>query len=130
MNSGQDEGAHEDEEAGQYIHEDDVLEEIGDDGDHPMDDEDETENTVEGAAPLGDHEISDIVWEDKSISHFPNHGVSVFAVATHPSEPIAASGGEDDLGYIWDLAHGEVVATLTGHTDSVASVEFSSDGEM
>ena len=61
---------------------------------------------------------------------FPTHEKSVFAVSGHPTQPLAASGGEDDLGYIWDITDGEVIAKLTGHSDSVASTAWSSDGEM
>jgi ribosome assembly protein SQT1 len=121
----------EEEEGDQFIREDDILEEVPDDGDHPMDEEDEEGDAV---GELVSHEAGDIaddlVWEDNSVGHFPKHQVSVFAVSTHPTQPLAASGGEDDLGYIWDINSGETVVTLTGHTDSVASTAFSSDGEM
>ena len=33
------------------------------------------------------------------------------------------------MGYIWDLTTGAEIVKLTGHTDSVTSVAFSSDGE-
>ncbi|TFK47789.1 WD40 repeat-like protein [Heliocybe sulcata] len=72
----------------------------------------------------------DIVYEDSSIQHFPTHEKSVFCVATHPTQPLAASGAEDDLGYIWDIATGQEIVKLTGHTDSVSSIGFSADGEM
>ena len=119
-----------DEEADQFIRDDEILTEVLDDGDQPMDDE-EVDDTGELAAQIPhDLETGDGVWEDNSVQHFPNHRVSVFAVSMHPSEALAASGGEDDLGYIWDITDGEVIAKLTGHTDSVASISFSSDGEM
>ena len=34
------------------------------------------------------------------------------------------------MGYIWNVMEGEEVAKLTGHTDSVSSIEWSFDGEM
>ncbi|KAJ6576440.1 ribosome biogenesis protein Sqt1 [Mycena vulgaris] len=117
----------EDLEAEQFISEDDVLAEVPDDGDHPMDedDEDEAGDTLgdlnAGASGSGD---------DNSLQAFPNHNASVFAVAAHPTEALAASGGEDDLGYVWDITDGEVIVKLTGHTDSVTSVAWSADGEM
>jgi ribosome assembly protein SQT1 len=64
------------------------------------------------------------------VQSFLNHGSSVFCVAGHPTEGLAASGGEDDLGYVWDITDGEVIVKLTGHTDSVTSVAWSTDGEM
>ena len=60
----------------------------------------------------------------------PTHEQSDFAVSGRRTRPLAASGGEDDLGYIWDITDGEVIAKLTGHSDSVASTAWSSDGEM
>ncbi|EGN99255.1 hypothetical protein SERLA73DRAFT_182161 [Serpula lacrymans var. lacrymans S7.3] len=111
-----------------FIDSGDVLAEVPDDGDHPMDEEDEED---EGADGLGDLRSSDNVEvKDNSVQHFPNHNGSVFAVSCHPTEPLAASGGEDDVGYIWDITDGEVFVKLTGHTDSVTSTAFSADGEM
>ncbi|KAF8896354.1 ribosome biogenesis protein Sqt1 [Infundibulicybe gibba] len=68
--------------------------------------------------------------EDNSVQGFTAHQASVFTVAMHPTEALAVSGGEDDLGYIWDITDGEVIVKLTGHTDSVTSATWSSDGEM
>ncbi|CAL1716246.1 unnamed protein product [Somion occarium] len=111
----------------EFIDPNDVYIEFGDDGDHPMD-EDETgdQDGFDGSRPPEE----DIVYEDNSFQHFPNHNGSVFAISTHPSATLAASGGEDDLGYIWDYTTGEAVVKLTGHTDSVTSTAFSSDGEL
>jgi len=114
------------EDGEEYIDPSDVLAEVEDDGDVPMDDDDE-----EGGGEGGEEgeEDPNFIYEDTSISHFGGHQGSVFAIALHPSQPIAVSGGEDDLGYIWTLEEGEVLAKLTGHTDSVTSVGFSHDGE-
>jgi len=111
----------------QFITEDDVYDVVpdgSDDEDHPMDDDDD----AEGEEELEEGE--EVVWEDNSIQHFSTHGKSVFTIAAHPSQPLAASGGEDDLGYIWNVAEGEEVAKLTGHQDSVSSIAWSFDGEM
>ncbi|KAF9267751.1 ribosome biogenesis protein Sqt1 [Marasmius fiardii PR-910] len=109
----------------QFIDQDEVLTEVPVDGDHPMDDDDEEQDTLEElqAGPSS-------VGEDNSVQAFTNHGTSVFAVAVHPTEPLAASGGEDDLGYVWDITDGEVIVKLTGHTDSVSCIAWSHDGEM
>lgn len=122
------------EEGDQYIDEGDVLDEILDDGDHPMDEDDEDEAGDE----LGDLNSGgpsnamdeDGEYENNSVQQFAEHRISVFTVSMHPTEPLAASGGEDDLGYVWDITDGEVIVKLTGHTDSVASTAFSADGEM
>jgi len=112
----------------QFITEDEVLAEVADDGDHPMDEDDENE----AADTLGDLQAgpSGSVSEDNSVQSFQVHKSSVFTVAVHPTEPLAVSGGEDDLGYIWDITDGEVIVKLTGHTDSVSCVGWSQDGEF
>jgi WD40 repeat protein len=108
--------AEQDEE--EYIEQGDIYAEI-EQGDEPMD-EDADDGGVEG----------EIVWEDNSIQHFSGHEGPVYTVSAHPTTPLAVSGGGDDSGYIWDLTDGETVVKLTGHTDSVSAVAFSSDGEM
>lgn len=113
-----------DEEGDVFIDSEDVLTEVPDDGDHLMDEDDEAEDGV-GDLP---HEDSDV--KDNSLQHFTTHSGSVFAISCHPTEPLAVSGGEDDLGYIWDITDGEVIVKLTGHVDSVCSASFSSDGQM
>jgi ribosome assembly protein SQT1 len=89
-----------------------------------MDEDDEAEDGV-GDLPSGNSDV-----KDNSLQHFTTHNGSVFAISCHPTEPLAVSGGEDDLGYIWDITDGEVIVKLTGHTDSVCSASFSSDGQM
>ncbi|KAI0300934.1 WD40-repeat-containing domain protein [Russula brevipes] len=115
-----DQPTHEDEEEeGEYIQQDDVYAEL-DQGDYPMDEDADDAGGIEG----------EVVWEDNSIQHFSGHEGPVYTIAAHPTAPLAVSGGGDDSGYIWDVTSGETVVKLTGHTDSVSSVAFSSDGEM
>ncbi|KAH7921031.1 WD40 repeat-like protein [Leucogyrophana mollusca] len=113
----------EEEQGDVFIESGDVLQEVPDDGDHPMDEDDEAGDDV-GELPA-DGEVS-----NNSLQNFANHKGSVFCVSCHPTEPLAASGGEDDLGYIWDITDGEVIVKLTGHSDSVSSTAFSADGQM
>lgn len=117
-----DEHVEEVEEDEEFLGEDDVYLEV-EESDHPMD-EDEEGGQIDGEMD------EEIVYEDNSIQHFPTHKGSVFAVSAHPTASIAASGGEDDLGYIWDWTTGEEIVKLTGHTDSVTSTAFSNDGEL
>ncbi|KAJ4494957.1 ribosome biogenesis protein Sqt1 [Lentinula edodes] len=111
----------------QFITDEDVLAEVPDDGDQLMDEdyEDEEDDTVGELVPGSSGSV-----EDNSVQSFPNHQSSVFAVAVHPTQPLAVSGGEDDLGYIWDITDGEVIVKLTGHSDSVVCVGWSYDGEI
>lgn len=104
---------------------DDILLEVPDGDDEPMDEDDEGADELE---ELGEGSSSQI--DTNSVQIFTEHKASVFAIAGHPTEPLAASGGEDDIGYIWDITDGEVIVRLTGHTDSVTSIAWSSDGEM
>ncbi|KAF7986490.1 hypothetical protein HWV62_31297 [Athelia sp. TMB] len=115
----------EEDEGDQFIDESDVLAEVPDDDDRPMDDDDDDDEEHDH-----DHDAEMDATEDTSEQAFPNHAKSVFAVAAHPTEPLAASGGEDDLGYLWDITDGAVVARLSGHTDSVTATAFSADGEL
>lgn len=114
---------HEEDEGDQFIEEGDILAEVPDDGDLPMEEDDDEADGVSGPS-------NDMEGEDTSEQQFSEHEKSVFAVAAHPTEPLAASGGEDDVGYIWDITDGEIIVKLTGHTDSVVSTAFSADGEM
>ena len=109
----------------EYIERDDIYAEI-DQGDEPMDDEDDEYNDADGV----EEEQGEVVWEDNSIQHFSGHGGPVYTVSAHPIAPLAVSGGGDDAGYIWNVTDGEIVVKLTGHTDSVSVAAFSSDGEM
>lgn len=112
-------------------------EEVDDDGDVDMDSDDEQgENEV----------IEEIALQNDSIAHFDGHKDSIFCIAQHPTKPeIIATGGGDDLGYIFDATPlpGPIlpasyetnpqpverkslsaVATLEGHKDSVNGITF------
>ncbi|KDN44919.1 WD40 repeat-like protein [Tilletiaria anomala UBC 951] len=115
-----------------------VVELGDDDGDEPMDEDEDEENggyEVQ-AGDLDDHDGGDDMQqtiEDTSIAAFHDHRSSVFTVALHPSypnPPLAISGGEDDAGYIWSTHSGEPLAKLSGHTDSVIAAGFNFKGDM
>lgn len=108
----------------EYIEQDDIYAEI-DQGDEPMNDEDDEDD-----AGLVDDDQGEVVWEDNSIQHFAGHEGPVYTISVHPTAPLAVSGGGDDAGYIWNVTNGEILVKLTGHTDSVSVAAFSSDGEM
>ncbi|SCV74422.1 BQ2448_8061 [Microbotryum intermedium] len=101
-------------------------------GDEPMDDENEHDH--DGQEGDEDEDAADQLlqngFDDSSLT-FSEHQGAVFVLTLHPSQQnIAVSGGEDDLGLLFDTTTGEVLQRLEAHSDSVTSVGFSSDGEM
>ena len=114
---------------------DEAEEEIEDDGDVEMDSGDEE---------MQEDEV--ILLQNDSIAHFDKHTDSIFCIAQHPTRPeIVATGGGDDLGYIWETTPPpgpvlptsyesnpqprerkgqDVIAKLEGHKDSINGVTF------
>jgi len=113
---------------------DEIGEEIDEEGDHPMEGDDEDIQ-------------EEIQLQNDSIAHFDAHKDSIFCITQHPTNPaIIATGGGDDVGYIFDstVEPGPVLPssyqseprqqqerqglaalkTLDGHTDSVNAVAF------
>lgn len=116
----------------QFIDENDVAEILIDEGgDYTMDgDDQEDQGDAQIGGEEGGMEEDEAVVENTSILYFAAHSNSVFAIAAHPTQPLAASGGEDDMGYLWDLTTGEKIQALGGHSDSVNCVAFNSDGTL
>ncbi|RKS08245.1 WD domain G-beta repeat uncharacterized protein [Nocardiopsis sp. Huas11] len=56
------------------------------------------------------------------------HGADVESVAFSPDGTLIAAGGVDGTARVWDVAGGEEVATLEGHTDWIRSMDFNADG--
>ena len=116
---------------GEYLDNDDVLEvdEVIEEGDDEMMSDDGEQNHSDDEDRDDADELLDQF--DDAAGSFEQHEGAVFAVALHPVDPtLAVSGGEDDLAYLFRVPSGEVVAKLTGHSDSVTSVGWSHDGEM
>jgi ribosome assembly protein SQT1 len=101
---------------------------IEDDGDVPMDSDDEGDD---------DDVQMEINLQNDSVAHFDEHKDSIFCIAQHPVHPeIIATGGGDDVGYIVDVTAvpenqqpGEreglkSVFKLDGHKDSINAVTF------
>jgi len=69
--------------------------------------------------------------EDHSVQQLAIHTEPVFAVAVNPAQPeILATGGGDDVGYIWRAGQPQPAFKLEGHADTVSSLAFSADGSM
>jgi len=56
------------------------------------------------------------------------HDGLAHAVTFHPTENIVASGGDDNLIKLWDIATASQVRVLSGHTGAVVRLDFNSDG--
>lgn len=104
-----------------FLDPNETFEEYADDnptGDHPMSDDDNDE---------GDDMLVEEVIVDDSIQGFFLHTSPIYSVALFDNW--AATGGGDDLGYVWDVTNGEMIMKLDGHTDSVTNIAFSHDGK-
>ncbi|MBW0538721.1 hypothetical protein O181_078436 [Austropuccinia psidii MF-1] len=115
---------------GEGINEEDVLEviELNKDDNMTMLEEDDVEEDHDAMITEEDDNQGGL---DDSIIRFSRHSQPVFCIATHPcSTKICASGGADDLGYIWDISTGQELLQLSGHSDSLSSIEFSHDGHF
>ncbi|PLW20764.1 hypothetical protein PCANC_09314 [Puccinia coronata f. sp. avenae] len=108
----------------------------GDEGEAQADEDDEGEAHADEDNEGADAEMADPDEQadppfDSSIQRFTKHQEPVFCLATHPINPdICASGGADDLGYIWNTATGDEILKLEGHTDSLSAIEFSRNGQF
>ncbi|KAF2822939.1 acetyl-CoA synthetase-like protein [Ophiobolus disseminans] len=111
---------------------DEADEVIEDDGDVPMDSDDEGDENMQ----------VEIEIQNDSIAHFDEHKDSIFCIAQHPvHQDIIATGGGDDVGYIIDVSTAAAaqpsegvpvereglksVFKLDGHKDSINGIAFS-----
>lgn len=120
--------------------EDDEGEVIHFDNDVPPEDDDELEmeevTLEELERRLGDDEDFDeeqarrTPVEDKSQFTFEQHTAPVFGCAMHPLQSnIAATGGEDDKVFVWQMDSGKILFEFTEHKDTVTEVHFNHDGQ-
>lgn len=69
--------------------------------------------------------------EDHSAYSLKTHTAAVFSVAVNAAHPEAfATGGGDDVGYLWTLGDPTPRARLDGHTETVSALSFSADGTL
>eukprot|EP00884_Botryococcus_braunii_P004134 jgi/Botrbrau1/13721/Bobra.0356s0002.1 len=66
---------------------------------------------------------------DPSLYTFDKHTDAVYSVAWHPLQSdIAASGGGDEMAYIWQVGGEGQASPLVGHTETVTAVGFNRGG--
>lgn len=97
-----------------------------DDGEEPMDEDDEIEDD-----DIPEESVQ-IDLSNNSVTYFDKHTDSVFTIFHHPSLPLVCSGGGDNLAHLW-TSHSQppkFAGSLQGHTESVIAGGFSSDGNL
>lgn len=107
-----------------------VEESLDKGSDHDMSDsDDDDEDDEQDDAEQDANEAMEEDFVDESIQGFFEHKDSIYCVTSSPSNPdLFATGGGDEMGYLWSVTSGEKLATLSGHTDSITSIQFSNDG--
>ncbi|MEM7335644.1 MAG: NB-ARC domain-containing protein, partial [Chloroflexota bacterium] len=75
-----------------------------------------------------DHTVK--IWDKAGqlLKTLPHKNVSIWTVATHPTETLIASAGADNSIWLWDYEIGKVVKQLEGHTGWISDVTFNKDG--
>ncbi|XP_057657422.1 angio-associated migratory cell protein [Diorhabda carinulata] len=91
------------------------------------DDEDSIEHMLDEIT-IDDEIETEII--DLSASTFKKHSNAVFSSDLSKDDKIAVTGGEDDVGYVWNLETCEVIFECSGHKDSVIEVCFNFDNNF
>lgn len=80
----------------------------------------------------GDDDHIEVDLSNNSWTYFDTHQDSIFTIFSHPQLPLVATGGGDNTAYIW-TTHSQppkIVSELKGHSESVISGGFTSDGKF
>lgn len=72
----------------------------------------------------------EIDMSNNSQSYFEDHTDSIFTVSTHPTLPIAVTGGGDNVAYLWTThsTPAKTISKLVGYGESVIASAFTYDG--
>jgi ribosome assembly protein SQT1 len=115
-----------------------------DDDDMDIDMDDDARMMAAAAAAAGDDDrdtapvdaLPEEVYVETARSIFRGHADAPYCVAVSPTvtggaaNVMVASGGGDDMAYVWDPRTGETVHELRGHSESVCSIAFNHDGSL
>lgn len=97
-----------------------------------FEDDDESDNDVyevEVEGESNDEDNEEDIIDDANIT-FRGHSGTVFCCNFSKDSNLAASGGEDDLGFVWNTNTGENIFTCTGHHESVIYAGFNHDSSL
>ncbi len=61
-------------------------------------------------------------------SEFRAHDGAIWSLAWHPTQPIVASGGDDQVVRIWNIETGDMLCEVHGMSAPIAHLRFSPDG--
>lgn len=126
------------------INEEEVAEVIDDatlDQDEPMEEDINVEDEIEmngfdeealqgNGIKINEDGNIEIDMSNNSQSYFEDHQDSIFTVSTHPTLPIAFTGGGDNVGYLWTThsTPAKTITKLVGYGESVIASQFTHDG--
>ena len=101
------------------------------------DDDDDGDEAIEEEAGGQDMDMQpsapalDPPAEDHSVMQLRAHTGPVFAVGVNAARPTTfATGGGDDAAYLWRTSDAAPLRRLEGHTDTIGTLAFSSDGTL
>ncbi|KAH9542366.1 hypothetical protein CY35_13G001800 [Sphagnum magellanicum] len=114
-----------------FVNYNDVMQEINIDEEELPDDDGEDEDGNAGDLEEENNDDEEAEEVEDSVHAFTGHEGPVYSLACNPADAtLVATGGGDDITFLWRIGEGDFHHTLQGHTDSVAALAFSSDGQL
>ncbi|TVU33758.1 hypothetical protein EJB05_15563, partial [Eragrostis curvula] len=113
-------------EEGLYLDEEDIINEV------PIDEEGRSSSPRRIVLiSYCSRNLPDLEEDDNDGNDDDEEMDEVYAVAVSPTDvSLVASGGKDDKGFLWKIGSLDGVLELAGHSDTVCTVAFSSDGSL
>lgn len=104
-----------------------VYDDLGEDVEVVYVDDFEIDDTEDQIQDENEEERFEKEVVDLSKLTFSKHARPVFSGILNKNGLLAATGGEDDMAYVWFTETGDILLECTGHKDSVTHVGFSFD---